>query len=191
MSCVASISQLAEQYKDESNLSARQRIYRFRDPLATPWPRWVFEQLDLPAKARVLEVGCGNGVLWAQNLERVPSQWEVTLSDMSLGILQNARQKLGDHAARFRFEEFDAQVIPHRNEYFDGVIANHMLYHVPNRDRAIGEFSRVLKKGGKLVAATNGGGHLAQLFELIQRFIPLPEELRGGSFRLETGEAEL
>ena len=61
MSRVASGSQLAEQYKDETNLSARQRLYRFRDPRATPWPRWVFEQLDLPANARVLEVGCGTG----------------------------------------------------------------------------------------------------------------------------------
>ena len=44
----------------------------------------------------------------------------------------------------FKFEEIDAQSIPYETKTFDAVIANHMLYHVPDRAKAIAEIKRVL-----------------------------------------------
>jgi SAM-dependent methyltransferase len=41
-----------------------------------------------------------------------------------------------------------------------------MLYHVPDLDRGIAELARVLVPGGRLVAVTNGAGHLGELREV-------------------------
>src|SRR5215207_9353938 len=94
------------QYRDNSNLAARAAIYRFGDPAATPWPRWVFDQLDLPPAARVLEIGCGDGALWLRNLDRLPPAWRVTLSDLSTGMLAAARAAL---PPSFRLVQADAE----------------------------------------------------------------------------------
>ncbi len=65
-------------------------------------------------------------------------------------------EKSGCHRTRVQFKEIDAQSIPFEDETFDAVIANHMLYHVPDRPKAIAEIKRVLKPGGRLIATTIG-----------------------------------
>jgi SAM-dependent methyltransferase len=42
-----------------------------------------------------------------------------------------------------------------------------MLYHVPDLDRGLAELARVLRSGGRLVAITNGIGHLAEMWALL------------------------
>jgi ubiquinone/menaquinone biosynthesis C-methylase UbiE len=58
----------------------------------------------------------------------------------------------------------DVQHLPFADETFDCAVAAWMLYHVPDRDRAIAELARVLRPGGRLVAITNGRDHLAELW---------------------------
>ena len=62
--------------------------------------------------------------------------------------------------------------MPFDSDTFDTVIANHMLYHVPDRARALGEMQRVLKPGCQIYLAANGLSHLRELYELEQRFDP-------------------
>ena len=57
---------------------------------------------------------------------------------------------LGALAQRFRYAAVDAREIPFAAQSFDGVIANHMLYHVQNRTQALEEIRRVLLPGGVL-----------------------------------------
>jgi ubiquinone/menaquinone biosynthesis C-methylase UbiE len=177
MNYSASYSELGKQYKDASNLSARQRIYRFAKVGGEPWPRWVFDRLELPRDARVLELGCGNGFLWKANADRIPAGWKIVLTDASQGMVDEARRALGDVPRRFAFQRVGADSLPFPDAIFDGVIANHMLYHLPDgdRDRAIGEVHRVLCAGGVFHAATNGERHLRQLKDLIDAFVALPE----------------
>jgi SAM-dependent methyltransferase len=175
------------QYADASNLQARSAIYRFADPGATPWPRWVFDQLrDLPADAKVLELGCGDGGLWKRNLDRLPPRWRMTMLDLSAGMLATARRDLP--ATQFRFVQADAERLPLVGDRFDAVVANHMLYHVAERAAALREIRRVLAPGGKLFATTNSESHLAPMLRLIGEFVgpnlPLP-------FTMENGAAQL
>jgi ubiquinone/menaquinone biosynthesis C-methylase UbiE len=146
-SYVANLSQVAQQYRNASNLSARQRIYKYVSP-GQSWFDWVFDQLNLPGRARIPELGCGNAELWKANLKRLPRAWTITLSDASDGMVDTARQALNGHASQFSFNRFDAQSIPFEKAKFDAVIANHMLYHLPDRDRALAEVRRVLHEGG-------------------------------------------
>ena len=145
---------VSAQYRTAANLAARQRIYQYatRD---VAWHAWVFQQMrpPLPPDARVLELGCGNGALWRETLDRVPPRWRVTLSDLSAGMLDDARRGLAHGASRFHVARIDAQSIPFADQSFNAVVANHMLYHVPDRPRAYGEIARVLRPGGRLFAA--------------------------------------
>lgn len=161
---------LNSQYRDSANLNARVRLHRLFSTNKHGWNRWYFEQLDLPLNARILELGCGPGYLWRDNLDRIPSGWDITLSDFSAGMIDQARVNLSSRD--FRFEIIDAQSIPYDDDTFDAVIANHMLYHVPDRARALSEFRRVLKTTGAAYLATNGDRHLLELPDLTRRFDP-------------------
>jgi SAM-dependent methyltransferase len=59
------------------------------------------------------------------------------------------------------------QELPFADDSFDGAVANHMLFHVENRPRALAELARVLRSGGRFCATTIGQGHLRRLRELV------------------------
>jgi ubiquinone/menaquinone biosynthesis C-methylase UbiE len=164
----------AEQYRKPGNLNARVLLHERFSVNQRGWAPWVFDQLDLPADARVLELGCGTAALWTRNLARTPADWEVVLSDASAGMLRAAERALADTDRLFQFLLVDAQAIPFPDASFDAVLANHMLYHVPDRSRALAEARRVLRPGGRLYASTVGDGHLAELDGLLDRFAPDP-----------------
>lgn len=99
-------------------------------------------------------------------------------------MIESARAVLGDRA---EYVVADAQELPFADGSFDVVLANHMLYHVPDRPQALREIARVLVPGGVLHAATNGRGHLLELRELAGGSWPFSCE----EFALETGRAQL
>ncbi len=185
---------VARQYGDAANLEARISLHRRFGTAEEPLPRWVFGQLDLPPRARILELGCGPGLLWTENLERIPEGWTVTLTDASAGMVREAEGRLGADR-RLRFLVADAQELPFRDETFDAVLANHMLYHVPDVARALSEAARVLRPGGCLYAATNGAGHMRELGPMRHVLDPShpPDAATKDpiAFGLENGEAQL
>jgi SAM-dependent methyltransferase len=182
----------AEQYKDASNLNARAQLHqRFRTS-HIPWQCWLWERFDLPDACRVLDIGCGPGGLWSQNLERVPAGWRVTLADFSPGILDQARQRLEAGGHGFGYAVADAQALPFADRCFECVIANQVLYHVPDRARALGEIRRVLCPGGRLYAATLGHRYLRELQELLARVgVDASGSDAASEFGLENGRDQL
>jgi ubiquinone/menaquinone biosynthesis C-methylase UbiE len=176
-------------------LNARVELHRRFSLNRGSFNRWVFDQLELPEYAQVFEVGCGPGHLWAANADRVSSGWSAVLTDFSLGMVAIARSRLGD---RFRYAVADAEALPHPPGAFHGAIANHMLYHVPNRAHAIRELARVLQPDGVLYAVTNGGDHLREIDNLIAQWLPAGPIARhsaqfgvASSFKLENGAQQL
>ena len=186
-----------EQYKDASNLEARMRLHQSFSTNPYPWHRWVFDQLDLKDNARVLELGCGPAKLWTENADRIPQTWEVTLSDFSEGMLGEAERNVSNLDHSFSFRQLDAQDIPFGDATFDAVVANHMLYHVPDILKALSEVRRVLEPGGTFYAATNGAGHLQELKSLEAQFLgddiehSFREALGSRTFSLQNGAALL
>jgi ubiquinone/menaquinone biosynthesis C-methylase UbiE len=173
-----------EQYSDPANLDARSQLHHRFSTNGYPWFAWVFDRLDLGPHARVLEVGCGPGGIWSSERSRVPDDWRVVLTDLSLAMARKARTNIADE--RFAFLNSDAQFIPLRDGSFDAVIANHMLYHVPDLAQAVAELARVLVPGGRLFAATNGTAHMMQLRRLLRQ-----DTFGVTAFSLETGPTAL
>ena len=124
---------------------------------------------------RVLEVGCG----WGELAEWIARETGATVVavDLSPRMVELARERGVD--ARVA----DVQQLPFADGEFDCVVAAWMLYHVPDLDRAFAELARVLRPGGRLVAATNSRFHLLELRELVGSG---PSNL---SFSRESGDA--
>ena len=160
---------LQSQYKTSDRLDTRIQLHERFSTNPMPWQNWLFAQLDIADHSRILELGAGTAQLWLQNIQRIPPDWQITLSDFSAGMQEAARQNLGTHASRFQFATFDAQSIPYANDTFDYVIANHMLYHVPDRAQAFAEIRRVLQPAGSFYAATNGQQHLLEIQQLCEQ----------------------
>ena len=184
---------LTEQYPDATNLNARIALHQRFSTNPYGWHRWVFDQFNLAPDSRILELGAGPGYLWRENLDRVPAGWDITLSDFSPGMVAEAKRALAGSGRPFRLEVIDAQSVPFNDASFDAVIANHMLFHVPDRPKALSEIRRVLRPGGRFYAATAGERHLREIGELLRRFDPA--DAAGGtfpqSFTLENGGAQL
>jgi ubiquinone/menaquinone biosynthesis C-methylase UbiE len=181
---------LTEQYKNASNLDARIQLHRRFSTNKYGWMRWVFDQFDLPPVCRILDLGCGPANLWAENLDRIPAGWQITLTDFSPGMVAQAQENLHGSGRSFAFETVDAQSIPYDDASFDAIVANHMLYHVPDRSKALAEIRRILRPGGKFYASTVGKNHMHELDEMIDRFDPESklQYARGANpFTLESG----
>ena len=181
------------QYRDAGNLGARVQLHDRFSVNPRGWLSWVFDRFDFPRDVRLLELGCGPGGLWRANRARIPLGWDVTLTDLSAGMIDTARQSLGEE--RFSYRKADAQDLPFDNDRFDGVVANHMLYHVPDRARALGEMRRVLKVGGRLYASTNGRTRRPGLGAWVRQVMTesgrRPQETSLDLFSVETGGVQL
>ena len=177
---------LDTQYRDASNLQARINVHARFSANTYGWFRWLFDRLHLPPQARVLELGCGTGLFWRENAHRIPAGWDITLSDFSPGMLQQTRDNLSESGRPFTFAVVDAQDIPYADDSFDAVVANFMLYHVPDRPRAFAEIRRVLRSDGRFYAATNRQAHLQELDAMAGAF-----DFTHGPFTLENGRDQL
>ena len=81
---------LNEQYKNADNLTARAQLHIRFSTNRYRWQSWLFDQFDLPPDARVIELGTGPSWLWVENIQRIPAGWNITLTDFSPGMIDEA-----------------------------------------------------------------------------------------------------
>ena len=113
------------------------------------WPPRLIEAAGIAAGHKVLEVGCGTGVLAREVIKRVGPDGGVTGLDVSESMLGVARGICPD----VDFRQGNAMDLPFEDESFDAVIASFMLMFVPEPELAVREMWRVLRPGGRLVIA--------------------------------------
>lgn len=176
---------LRQQYGTSANLAARIALHQQCSVNPYGLQRWIFDRLALRDGQRVLEIACGTGSLWRENADRLP-RIDAVLSDISTAMLRTTAPALPSA----EFVNCALPDLPFRAATFDVVIANHMLYHVADRDRGLRDIRRVLRDGGTLFASTNGATHLAEIKELMHAFGIEGSDV-SASFTLENGASQL
>ena len=130
---------------------------------------WLVSHYDIHDGMKVLEIGCGTGSIWIGRENIVSGCGKLVLTDLSEGMLETAEKNLGERE-NIEYRKADIQGLPFLDDCFDVVIANSMLYHVPDIERGLQEVRRVLKKGGVFYCATYGEHNftdkLAEWFKL-------------------------
>lgn len=181
---------IIEQYKNAKNLNDRIRLHEKYSTNKQGWFNWLFEKIDFSKVNRLLEIGCGNGKLWQENKIDLRNR-EIFLSDISEGMVEEVRNKLGSD---FNCIVVNAEKIPFKDAYFDTIIANHVLFYLNDLNQGLKEIDRVLKPNGVFYCSTYGKEHMKEITELVQNFdshINLSNHSLYDIFGLENGEAIL
>lgn len=105
-------------------------------------------EIDFPADARVLDIGCGTGAQTRAIAAR-PGVAEVVGLDQLDLFVERARE-LAQGLANVRFECSDAHTLPFGDGAFDVVVLHTVLTHVADAEAVVAEVHRVLKPGGTM-----------------------------------------
>ena len=109
------------------------------------------ELIGLEEGERVLEVGCGTGVLSFLSKLGVGETGEVAGIDIAPKMVARAEEKARKAGLDIAFEVASVDELPYPDGYFDVVISSLMLHHLPLeiKRKGLGEVHRVLKDDGR------------------------------------------
>lgn len=182
-----------KQYMTDKNLRIRQEIHEKYTVPQINYVEWVVNSVGWRGDETVLDVGCGSGSYFTA-LQKYYPDLTYHGMDFSIGMLEK-------HPASNNLALAEAQTLPYADESFDVVMANHMLYHLPDINLALLELRRVLRPGGVLVTATNSQQNMPELQVLMRRAIVLlsrvgasqiqPPTPSSHAFALENGARHL
>jgi ubiquinone/menaquinone biosynthesis C-methylase UbiE len=122
-------------------------------------------QIDLSDVKKVLEAGCGIGVLASYLAGKY--KWEVTGIDLDSEQIERAKKDYTENE-HLRFLEADTTELPFEDNEFDMVLSFDVLHHIPCWDKAVEEISRVLKQKGFYILedlSTSNSKILKRLFK--------------------------
>jgi len=157
---------MQKEYASDASLATRQRTHALYSVPKVNFTEWVLDRVAWRGDERVLDVGMGPGTYFEALQTRVP-RGQIVGGDLSLGMVRKAAR----HAFRGSAVLFngDVQTLPFPAHTFDVVLANHMMYHVPDIAHALNEIHRVLKPNGILIAATNSQFNMLEFDQLMAR----------------------
>lgn len=155
MNKISDVSVVKQQYATANNLNTRISIHDRYSTNQMGFGNWIFSNYRIDKGMTVLELGCGTGDMWKNRESFIASCSKLVLSDFSEGMLKTAKTTIGSYD-NVEYRVVDIQNIPYKDDTFDAVIANMMLYHVPDIDKGLLEVRRVLKRNGSFYCATYG-----------------------------------
>ena len=143
------------QYASSKSLDTRIYFHNRYSTNKIGFGAWLISNYEIRDGMRVLELGTGTADMWTGHDDLLSKCGKLVLSDFSEGMLETARKNVGERE-NVEYKQIDVQNIPFEDRSFDIVIANMMLYHVPDIEKAVSEIGRVLKDDGVFYSATYG-----------------------------------
>jgi phosphatidylethanolamine/phosphatidyl-N-methylethanolamine N-methyltransferase len=129
---------------------------------------------------RVLEVGVGTGI----SLPDYARSCRITGVDISEPMLAKARERVARFGLR-NVEQImvgDAERLAFEDDSFDSVVAQYVVTAVPNPERALDEFARVVRPGGEIIITTRVGAEKGMRGAIEKALMPVTSRL---GFRTE------
>ncbi|MBI5961024.1 MAG: class I SAM-dependent methyltransferase, partial [Chloroflexi bacterium] len=157
---------IKQAYATDEHLATRIRIHEIYSEPKIDFQKWVVDSMQWRGDEWVLDVGAGPGTYFSLVAQRIP-RGRLFAGDLSMGMLRQAQQH--PQVDQIQLLNLDAQRLPFADGMFDAVLANHMLYHVPDVEKAIKEIKRILKPNGCLIAATNSADTMPEIDTLMRR----------------------
>jgi ubiquinone/menaquinone biosynthesis C-methylase UbiE len=126
--------------------------FRDGDALFTGWRDAYLDKLPIGRARRVLDVGCGTGVVTRAVASRPDFSGQIIGSDFSPALIEaaNERAQALSLAGNIDFQVGDIHALDFEDDYFDIVIAHTVISHVSAPEIAVKELARVLKPDGKI-----------------------------------------
>ena len=159
------VERVGDMYIKKDTLSTRINLHEKYSINKYGWHNWVFDQYKLIEKMNILEFGCGTGNTWIGKEKNIHKNIKLILTDISPLMIEKINEKL-DKNLSFKTQVVDIQNTPFKDNEFDVVIANHMLYHVPDIAKALSEVKRILKNDGYFYTTTFGENSLKELQDI-------------------------
>jgi ubiquinone/menaquinone biosynthesis C-methylase UbiE len=134
--------------------------------------------LTLPRNTKILDAGCGTGLLTMTLLDSLESPASITAVDLSATSLEAARKAVFDKGLRrheVAFVQANVLQLPFHDDSFDLIVTSGALEYVPLRD-GFGELARVLKPRGFLLHLPVKPALMSRLLEVMFRFKAYPPD---------------
>lgn len=113
------------------------------------WPQRIMALAEPTPTDRILDVGCGTGVLTRQLSQIVSNPANLVGVDLSESMLGVAREQ----CPGVQFHQGSAADLPFADGSFDAVVSSFMLMFVPEPEQALREMYRLVAPGGRLVVS--------------------------------------
>lgn len=126
--------------------------FRGKDPTFTRWREAYLDRLALAPSARVLDLGCGTGVVARSIAARAGFAGQVVGQDHSPQLIDVARRLAAEESVtdRVTFDVSDAEALPYADADFDAVIAHTTISHVGDPLALLREAARVVRPTGRI-----------------------------------------
>jgi SAM-dependent methyltransferase len=142
------------------------------EALTTPPAGALVRFAGLRAGSRVLDVGCGTGVV-AVTAARIGCA--VTGLDLSPDLLARARENSALAGVEVAWHEGDAEALPFEDASFDAVVSQYGHIFAPRPDVVTRQMLRVLRPGGTVAFSTwPPEGFIGRMFTIVGRRMPPP-----------------
>ena len=155
---------LEEQYGTIERLQARILAHQRYSERVDDYREWTLDHLAVSVGDLVLDVGCGFGSYHPDLIER--GARAILGVDASKMMVQTAQRQAVEKRLPVVVIHADAQALPLPDNTYDRVLANHMLFHVPDQRAALLEMRRVTHPGGRVLIGANAFNHASRLTAL-------------------------